>query len=118
MKSGLKASLNGGAMRVGVTILTQGNINNDHLYLADIMEMFPASAVGGSNDSERAESLLEIQSGIGDPVFTDIAGDKKIFRKRAWIAEFFRVHELKAGDKVVVEQTGTLRFHVYPARGF
>lgn len=105
-------------MRLGVITLTQGNINNNHLYLTEIMSMFPASAVGGPNESERAEQLLEIQSGIGDPVVTDIAGDKKIFRKRAWVAEFFRVHELKAGDRVVVEQTGPSRFHVYPSRGF
>ena len=67
--------------------------------------------------SERAEHLLEIHYGIGDPVVTDIAGDKNIFRKRVWVAEFFRVHELKAGDQVVVEQTGPFRFHIYPSRG-
>ena len=40
-------------MRVGVIKLTQGNINNNHLYLKEIMPIFPASAVGGSNESER-----------------------------------------------------------------
>jgi hypothetical protein len=105
-------------MRVGVITLTQGNINNDHLYLKEIIAMFPLSAVGGSNESERAELLLEIHSGIGAPFFTDIAGDKRIFRKRAWVAEFFQVHELKAGDQVVVEKTGFSRFHVYPVRRF
>ncbi len=63
-----------------------------------------------------ASQLLEIHSGIGQPVLTDIAGDKKIFRKRAWVGEFFKNHELKPGDKVVIEKTGAFRYHVYPRR--
>ena len=54
--------------------------------------------------------------GIGDPVITDIAGDKKIFRKRAWVGEFFRAHPLKAGDHVFVERTAPHHYHVYPKR--
>ena len=34
-------------MRVRVLTLTQGNINNDHLYLTEILSIFPASAIGG-----------------------------------------------------------------------
>lgn len=81
------------------------------------MELFPATSVGGSSDAERAGQLLEIHSGIGEPVITDIAGDKKIFRKRAWVREFFATHQLKAGDCVIVERTGASRYHVYPKRG-
>lgn len=103
-------------MPLGVITLTEGNINNSHLYLTDIMSLFPATAVGGPNESAHASKPLEIHPGFGDPVFTEIAGDKKIFRKRAWVAEFFRVHDLKAGDQVVIEKTGETRFHVYPKR--
>lgn len=96
--------------------LTQGNINNDHLYLSSVIEFFPINSIGGSNVESQAGTLLEVHSGIGLPVFTDIAGDKKIFRKRSWIGEFFRVHKLKAGDCVVIEHTDNHRYHVYPAR--
>jgi hypothetical protein len=103
-------------MRMGVVTLTQGNLNNDHLYLTEIMELFSADSIGRSSQAEQASMLLEVHSGIGAPVLTDIAGDKKIFRKRAWVGEFFRTHELAAGDRVVVEETGPSRYHVYPLR--
>lgn len=103
-------------MRCGIVVLTQGNLNNDHLYLTAIMDIFPAASIGGSSEADRASQLLEVHAGIGAPVFTDIAGDKKIFRRRAWVGEFFAAHQLKAGDSVVVERTGALRYHVYPKR--
>ncbi|MBT3024764.1 MAG: hypothetical protein KUF77_16605 [Candidatus Thiodiazotropha sp. (ex Lucina aurantia)] len=96
--------------------LTQGNINNSHLYLSLIFEFFPSESIGGPNISEEAKMLLEVHSGLEKPVVTDIAEDKKIFRKRSWVREFFEVHSLKAGDKVIIEHTGGNRYHVYPAR--
>ncbi len=96
--------------------LTEGNINNDHLYLSSALELFPSSAIGGSNSDQEASTKLLVHSGIGDPVETDIAGDKKIFRKRAWVGEFFRAHQLKAGDTVIIEKTDVHRYHVYPCR--
>lgn len=113
----LLASKNKGEhLRYGIIELTQGNLNNAHLYLTSIMELFPAASVGGSSATDRAPQLLEIHSGIGEPALTDIAGDKKIFRSRAWVGDFFSTHQLKAGDSVVVERTGTYRYHVYPKR--
>ncbi len=103
-------------MRYGIIELTQGNLNNDYLYLRRIIELFPPSSIGGSSEAELASQLLEVHSGIGEPVSTDIAGDKKIFRERSWVREFFATHELKAGDRVVVERTGPYRYHVYPHR--
>jgi len=114
--SGLGAITQGKDLRYGIIELTQGNINNDHLYLTSIMDLFPITSVGGSSKADRASQLLEVLSGIGAPVLTDIAGDKKIFRKRAWVGEFFATHQLKAGDSVVVERTGTNRYHIYPRR--
>ncbi|MCV6609133.1 MAG: hypothetical protein OIF55_00010 [Amphritea sp.] len=96
--------------------LTQGNINNDHLYLSSVIEFFPENSVGGANIESQADTLLEVHSGINEPVLTDIAGDKKIFRKRSWVKEFFKVHGLKAGDSVIIEHTESNRYHVYPAR--
>ena len=94
--------------------LTQGNINNSHLYLSSVADFFPDSAFGGPNDSMVASLLLEIHNGVSEPVKTDIAEDKKIFRKRTWVREFFETHQLKAGDSVIIQKTGANRYHVYP----
>lgn len=95
--------------------LTQGNIDNAHLYLAGIMDLFPVESVGGSSKRELG-TLLEIHCGVMLPVLTDIAGDKKIFRKRSWLRHFFELHTMSAGNKVVIEKIGLNRYHVYPAR--
>jgi hypothetical protein len=104
-------------MRAVVT-LTQGNINNNHLYLTDMLSMFPTESIGGPSEAYAAAQLLEVHSGIGQPVLTDIAGDKNIFRKRSWVGEFFRAHGLRAGDKVVIQRTGPARYHVFPHHEF
>lgn len=48
--------------------LTQGNINNDHLYLSSVIEFFPGTAIGGSNIDSQAATLLEVHSGIEEAV--------------------------------------------------
>lgn len=103
-------------MEYAVIKLTQGNINNSHLYLSSVIEFFPKNSIGGPNEDSEGELKLEVHSGIEQPVLTDIAGDKKIFRKRGWVREFFEVHDLKAGDRVIIERTGEHRYHVYPLR--
>lgn len=102
-------------MRAEVVTLTQGNINNNHLYLTEVWSLFSADSIGGPSEAQVAPQLLEVHCGIGAPVSTDIAGDKKIFRKRAWVGEFFAAHDLKAGDRVAIQQTGPNRYHVFPA---
>jgi hypothetical protein len=103
-------------MSHAIVTLTEGNIRNHHLYLSEVWDLIPPDAVGGSNESEAAAQQLEVNFGVGAPIVTDIAGDKKIFRKRTWVREFFEAHGLVAGSRVVVEKTGSHRFHVYPAR--
>ncbi len=95
--------------------LTQGNLNNNHLYLSGVIDFFPEESIGGPNGTELG-TALEIHCGIAQPVLTDIAGDKKIFRKRSWVGEFFRAHSLSAGSKIIIEKTGINRYHVYPMR--
>jgi hypothetical protein len=102
--------------RLAHITLTGGNLRNSHLYLSDIMDLFPGDAVGGPNEKTKSVRELEIHCGIGDPILTDIAGDKKIFRKRAWVAEFFEVHQLAEDDVVVVGKTGPSRYHIYSRR--
>lgn len=96
--------------------LTQGNINNNHLYLSSIIDLFPPESIGGPNKSKQGVQI-EIHCGIAEPVFTDIAGDKKIFRKRSWLGEFFQSHTLSAGSRIIIERTGANRYHIFPVRG-
>lgn len=103
-------------MRSAIVQLTEGNINNNHLYLSTIMSLFPADSIGGSNENEMASKTLIVNNGIGEVISTDIAGDKKIFRKRAWVKEFFEAHKLNAGDKIVIEKISSYKFHIYPSR--
>lgn len=103
-------------MQYVVIELTQGNINNSHLYLSGVIDFFPRESIGGPNEEWEAPLKLEVHSGVDRAVITDIAGDKKIFRKRAWVKEFFEAHALREGDKVIIERTGSNRYHVYPAR--
>ncbi len=103
-------------MNYRMITLTQGNINNNHLYLTEAWDLIPRDAVGGGNEDDAAPATLEVHFGLGEPVSTDVAGDKKIFRKRAWVGKFFKAHSLSTGSRVVVERTGPYRFHIYPAR--
>ena len=63
--------------RLAHITLTGGNLRNSHLYLSDIMDLSPADAVGGPNETTRSARALETHCGISDPILTDIAGDKK-----------------------------------------
>ncbi|EPU7923665.1 hypothetical protein ACVZR8_004572 [Vibrio parahaemolyticus] len=103
-------------MKYRVIQLTAGNIRNSHLYLTKVMDLFPTDSIGGNNIDSEAPQRLEIHCGIEQPVLTDIAGDKKIFRKRSWVKEFFASHKLEAGSEMVIEHTGGNRYHIYPRR--
>lgn len=94
--------------------LTQGNINNNHIYLSSVMSFFPSSSIGGENKDSIASTHLEICYGASEPVVTDIAGDKKIFRKRTWVKSFIEEHNLQAGDSIVIHKLATNRYHIYP----
>ena len=102
-------------MSIRTIELTQGNINNHHLYLTKIIDFFPKASIGGANETDSG-ALLNIDFGGVEPVLTDIAGDKKIFRKRSWVRVFFKSNQLKAGSKVVIEKTGETSYRVFAKR--
>lgn len=94
--------------------LTEGNIKNNHIYLASIIDFFPKDAIGGSNKSSLGKVILDINYGEGISVKTDIDGSKKIFRARSWVAQFIETNNLRAGDFVGLEKTGNNMFKIYP----
>lgn len=101
-------------MQHAIIKLTGGNIRNNHIYLANAMDLFPKSSIGGSSRQHLASQLLEIFPEACSPFFTDIAGDKKIFRERAPIRRFFEINGLVAGDHVVLERLGPHQIRIYP----
>ncbi|MGH8501633.1 MAG: helix-turn-helix domain-containing protein [Gammaproteobacteria bacterium] len=104
-------------IRLATIELTDGNLRNAHLYLESVMHLFPDDVIGGKNKAERAAREMTVDYGFDEPVVTDIAGDKKIFRSRGWLAEFFKRHHFVAGDRVVIERVDDYKYHLYPARG-
>ncbi|MRX50286.1 hypothetical protein GI374_07460 [Paracoccus sp. S-4012] len=98
--------------RIGETVITQGNIDNSHIYLRSFFEMFPADAIGGSSRAIAASREIAVDWGGSTMVMTDLDGPKRFFRKRAWIRDFFERNEIRAGDTVVVEEIGAYRYRV------
>lgn len=92
--------------------INDANLRNSHFYLSSWMSFFPSDTVGGASAAERAQRELTITLPFGREVATDIAGDKKIFRKRAWIRELFEYRKAVAGDNVVLTWTGPYQLHI------
>jgi hypothetical protein len=95
--------------------LTQGNIDNSHIYLREAMTLLPEAALGGGNADESGQEL-EIVWGGDEAAVSDVDSKKMIFRKRGWVKTFFALHGLRGGDKVVVQRIGDKRLHIFPAK--
>ena len=97
---------------IGTTEITQGNIDNNHIYLRSFFDKFPADAIGGSNRASAAQREIAVDWGGATVAMTDLDGQKKFFRKRAWIREFFERHGARAGDKVAIEEVAPYSYRV------
>ena len=97
---------------VGRSVLTQGNINNSHFYLRDLISAFPAEIIGGGNRTSRASRTVSITWGGSAPVSTDIDGKKKIFRERSWVKSFFERNAARPGDAVEVIESAPYCYQV------
>lgn len=98
---------------IRILTVTQANLDHHHLYLADIRDFFPADAIGGPSKLTPAFCPVRIEWSDGETVETDIAGDKFIFRSRAWLAAFFKRYCIRAGDHLILER---LDHHTYRLR--
>ncbi|WP_340583950.1 ASCH domain-containing protein [Brucella pseudintermedia] len=97
---------------LGETVLTEGNIKNNHFYLTPFLGRFPASMFGGTNDGTLAPQQALIDWGGASPVETDIPSDKKMFRRRGWVRQFFADNDAEPEDIVCVHQTAPFRYRV------
>ncbi|TDE33257.1 hypothetical protein E1B25_21410 [Antarcticimicrobium sediminis] len=62
---------------IGRSVLTQGNLNNNHFYLREFIGAFPSGVIGGGNRASAAPCTLTINWTGSGTVTTDIDGSKK-----------------------------------------
>lgn len=91
--------------------LTQGNINNNHFYMREARSLIPHDAIGGSNEAS-AGNLVSVTFVPGRKIETDFDDEKKFFRKRAPVGEFYGLTEAKAGDFVLLTKKTDRHFEV------
>lgn len=93
--------------------LTQGNLKNNHVYLSRHLGFFPDDTRGGTNKAAGIGKLITLTfDGLTGDTETDIDPKHKIFRKRDRWSEFFQRHNLKAGDRIVIEKTASYYYLV------
>ena len=91
--------------------ITQGNLDNNHMYLTDCMDLFPEDVLGGADETHAAPRTVCVQWG-NESVDTDIVRDKHIFRRRGWVRQFFSAARVAVGDRVVLEQLAPYSYRV------
>jgi hypothetical protein len=97
--------------------LTQGNLNNGHVYLRQHLDFFPADAIGAADARNGQGVPLTVHfAGLPEAARTDIAGDKGIFRSRGPWRKFFARHGLRPGDTVIIERLSAHEYRVVPGR--
>ena len=101
---------------IGTAVLTQGNINNNHFYLRDVWTVFPADCIGGSNMATSAVRSVTVSWRADMLETTDIDGQKKLFRKRGWVREFFQQYNARAGDQVRIHMKSPYEYMVLIAK--
>lgn len=95
---------------VGQTELTEGNLKNNHIYLRGFFHKFPTDATGGSNKAEGARRQIKVDWGRGNPVETDLDGQKMFFRSRVIARRFFEDTGAEVGDRVLVTETAPYHY--------
>jgi len=82
-------------------------------------DFFPADIFGGSSRKAGTGVPIVLEGeGLADPVRTDIPTDNKtgrprwIYRERKWVREFLNCHELRTGDKLIIERVGEREYKI------
>ncbi len=101
---------------VGESVLTAGNLDNNHINLRAFAHRFPADVMGGSNKAQRASMEVTVDWGGPEAVRTDIDKGKGFFRSRGWVSSFFKLNEAQVGDRVQVLKIDPYTYRVRLAR--
>lgn len=101
--------------------ITGGNLRNNHLYISGHHDFFPKEVYGESKKQRgTGQKITLLVEGLPHPVETDIAMNgtdgrpRNFFRKRAWVATFFKRHELQEGDVIAIEKLSQFKYRIYP----
>jgi DNA modification methylase len=84
---------------------------------------FPEGILGGSKSKQLGVQISIEAIGLSDIIKTDIPTHAKserprwIFRERAWIKKFVRIHKLKPGDVVTISRIDNRTYKVIPGNG-
>jgi len=97
---------------IGETEITQGNLTHSHFYMRAFLHRFPDDLIGGPNKTKPAPRTAIVYWGGPSPVETDIDGEKKFFRTRGWVRQFFAENGAEPGDKVRVEELAPYRYEI------
>jgi len=108
-------------MESRVIKLTAGGIKNNKLNIrACGPDFFPEDVIGGCTETNLGNQITISAAGLLNPIKTDIPTDKKtgkprwIFRKRSWVKEFVRYHNLKPDDTVRISRIDNRTYEVVP----
>lgn len=91
--------------------LTQGNINNSHVYVRRIQSLFPDDSLGGRT-KQHAGRPIRLLFRSGEVVETDIVKHTGLIRARGPWRALFKDHGAQAGDRVAFLPAGRRRFRV------
>jgi DNA (cytosine-5)-methyltransferase 1 len=104
--------------------ITAGNIRNNHIYVRDHYDFFPADCVGPSRRTRDTpcHDIELVLDGLDETVTTDIGANPKtgkprgFFRGRQWVGRFFKCHQVKPGDLLALEHLESQRYRLSMAR--
>ena len=89
---------------IGKSVLTAGNIRNNHFYLTGFLDKFPPDTIGGSNKANKASKDITIDWGGPTLIRCDVDASKRFFRSRAWVRDFFAASDAAEHDTVIIAQ--------------
>jgi DNA (cytosine-5)-methyltransferase 1 len=99
--------------------VNDADIREKHFCLAGHIDFFPADSFGPSSRKKGSGQLIHLDvDGLPEPVMTDIPTESKtgqplqFFRQNDWVREFFKKHNIKHGDTIVIERISSHRYSI------
>jgi len=104
-------------MKSCIIEISASDIKNKKIRIASCGPYFFPEDVFGDSSSKNGKAgknITLIVDGYEEPVKTDIPVDKKIFRSRSWVREFFKHHEIKPNDRLQIERISQRKYRIKP----
>lgn len=104
--------------KVRLLKVTQGNLNQGHLYIRGHDDFFPADCIGPSRKNPNRDGQIEIElDGLDKIIRTDIPTSKNTGKPRGMLRnrtfkQFFEHHSISAGDQLAMERVGQRNYRL------